>query len=196
MTSNEKLFESPLLRDVNYLASRLDPGWPDSAARAYVLSTAIGEDRVSRVRLLLADDRHSLDVAKALLDAGDADSAFGAASLAVFQPPDDAANLFYAAESLLVLNQVPMAAELMKLSAARASGRQAAQGRRSLLELGRRHDLSPEVIAAMRGILGAALQGDGSALDDEAEYDEADRETDLEQSGVVANGEVTTEEGT
>lgn len=161
MTANRPIFASPLAGAVDDLAGQLDRQWPANAAREYLLATARSDDDdLLQVRKVLSGSRGPLDAARAHFGASDTRKAFGAASFATFESPEDAAGFFYASEALLLAEQPEQARELMKQSAARASARQASHGRRSLLELGKRHAISPELIEDLRDILGTALEGD------------------------------------
>jgi hypothetical protein len=162
------LFASPIALDVDEIAERLAPHWPTNAARSYMLAVAQDEDDgLRQVAQLLLAHTGPLDAARAHFSAGDIGSAFGAASFAVLRNPDDAAGFFYAAEALAVADQPDQARELMRESAKRASGRQASQGRRSLVELSTQHNLSGGLIEELREILRSALADREEDLDDD-----------------------------
>ncbi len=159
LAANRELFESALMHNANLVCSAIAPGWPDAEARAFLLWTVAQGDGIDRVRKLLTSYGAALNDARHHLGAEQAELAFGAAGVAVLLWPGDAAGFFYAAESMLALKEVDQAKGLMSESAARASGRQAAQGRKTLLEFGQRHGLSSDLVEEMRDILGSALEG-------------------------------------
>jgi hypothetical protein len=159
LAANHELFESPLMHNANLASSSIAPGWPDAEARMFLLWTVTQENGIDRVLKLLTSYGTALNDARHHLGAENAELAFGATSVAALLWPTDAAGFFYAAESMLALKEVEQAKKLMSESAARATGRQAAQGRKTLLEFGQRHGVSPDLVEEMRDILGSALEG-------------------------------------
>lgn len=165
LKAHHLLFVSPLIQDANLVTNRIAPRWPDAAARMFLLWAVTQEDGIRRVHQLLTDYGAALNEARLLLDAGERDVAYGASSTAVLMWPRDAAGYFYAAESMLLLEEIEEARRRMSDSAERASRKQARQGRETLLEFGQRHEIAPEVIEEMREILGTVLEG--QEFDDE-----------------------------
>ena len=162
LTEHHELFVNMMLHEVNFVSGRILPKWPDADARAFLLWVTTQENGTPRVGKLLTNYGAALDEARHYLGSDSPELAYGAASVAVFLWPHDAAGFFYAAESMLSLKDVEQAKKLITESAARASGNQAAQGRKTLLEFGQRHDVPSDVVEEMREILGTALEGDKS----------------------------------
>jgi hypothetical protein len=171
MRDNRDLLASPFARDVNNLATKLNPGWPVASARSFLLHTVSMDDDLAFAQRLLTVRTATNDTAKKAL--GDnASAALGAASLGVVLTPTDASSYFYAALALLLAEQFEAAQRLMQGSAARASAQQATQGRKSLREFGERHGVLPEVIEDLREILRGAMRSDDP--DQDAATDGAD----------------------
>lgn len=169
MMANRAAFASPVVRDINKIAGGIEPHWAANATRSYLLATASDEERGSRaLRELLLGATGPLNAARMHLGAADPNRTFGAASVGILRSPGDAAGFFYAAEALVLAGKHEDARQLMRESAARASPRQASQGRKSLRALGAQHSISPELIDELRDILGAAM-GDEPELDQDAD---------------------------
>jgi hypothetical protein len=169
MKAYHELLDSPLARDANDLAGNIEPAWPAAPARAFLLHAVRGEHGLALALRLVTGEIAPLDIARAEVDAGNVEGAFGAASFAAVRWSSDASGYFYAAEALFMAGNLDGGKELMTMSAERATGRQAAQGRKSLLELGRRHGVPREVIEDARAILGTALEAPDR--DDDAQED-------------------------
>jgi hypothetical protein len=188
MSAHRDLFATPFARDVNDLATKLDPNWPVANARAFLLHAVGVDDGLAGAHRLVTTYNAANDAAKAELDGANAPAALGAASLGVVRNPHDASSYFYAAEALLMAGQLEAAQKLIGESATHATPLQAAEGRKSLLEFGRRHDVPPEAIADLRRILRGAMQDSGTsedALDDEPGLEPTETTTDDADSPEV-----------
>jgi thioredoxin-like negative regulator of GroEL len=169
------------MANTNLLIDSINPTWPDSPARAYLLSLVGQQDGISKAHRLLTDYGSALNEARLHLDAGDFNLALGATSIAVLRWSHDATAFFYAAETMLALGEIDDARSLLGESAKRASPKQAREGRQTLREFGERIELAPELIEEMRDILGDVLEKLG--LDPDVAEDDAPGEAGDEQDG-------------